>query len=1035
MRKWQRLSLLRRRVRIGKYRVALAGAVLLIMSITFARSAHALDPARFLTQYGHQAWLLQDGELRAPVYPMAQTPDGYLWIGTQAGVVRFDGVRFVPLDKLAGKSLDGFIGALWGASDGSLWIGTRKELARWQGNQLTVFTGYHPLNLVEDEGGTIWFFSASENKQVCAVEGTRVHCHGKDDGLDMPAECCGRMSTDGKGTFWIGTQKHVVRWRNGTRSETYAVDAVIKGGVIGDMITSPDPGAVWVGVIAPGPGLGLQRLANGKLEPFARPGFDGSSLAVQAMFRDREGTFWVGTVQSGIYRILPDRVDHFESKDGLSSDCIYSMFEDAAGSMWITTSKGLDRLRELRVSSFTTREGLAVDEVDSVLASRNGTIWMGTALSLEILEHGRVRSVGAAQGLPGSQVTAMFEDNQGRLWLGVDNKLSIYVEGKFKLIPGMDGNQFGWVVALTQDKQGDMWAAIRSDPRKTVRLRDDRVVEELVAPSFPVAQSLSPDPTDGIWIGRRDGDFARLRSGSLESFATGVGSSIKQIVATPGGEVFGASAKGLVLLKDGAVRVLGANNGLPCDAIYGFVEDDRKALWLQMDCGIVRVERAEVEQSSKDPGHTMHSEVLDVLDGVHAGFSPFGRPVRTPDGRLWFGNGVNLQMLDPSGTDGGGTALPIYVEQVVADHTFYPLSERLTLPALTRDVQIDYTALDLAVPQRLRFRYRLEGRDLDWTEAQQRRQAFFTNLPPGDYRFRVATSRGNGGWHEASNLQFAILPAFYQTAWFLALVTGAVVAALWRIYSWRLAQVKVQIQTRWEERITERERIARELHDTFLQGVQGLMLRFQSAMEQIPPSLPAREVIEKALDRADAVIAEGRDRVAQLRAIGDGAADLSAALQSTGEELSRDGRVGFQLTVEGDRRELAPVVGDEVLRIAGEAMTNAFRHAHATKIDVNVTYARSHLTVSVVDDGHGFEVGTGKEQPPGHWGLKGMQERAARIRSKLDISSASGAGTAVELTVPASIAFWDSPFIWRRFLGWWRAEHFNAEHVTERPTE
>jgi len=1015
MRKWQRLRPFQRRVR-----AVLAGVAVSILSITCVRSACALDPSRFLTQYGHRAWLLQDGDLHAPVYPMGQTPDGYLWVGTQRGVVRFDGMRFVPLDTLTDVSLDRFIVSLRGASDGSLWIGTRKELARWQHGRLTVFPGpLKPHNIVEDESGTIWFYdSEGQRKRMCAVEGARVQCRGKEDGFDMPAECCGSMSTDRQGTFWIGTQKHLVRWRNGARSEIFAADAVIKSGIIGDLLNVTDPsGAVWVGVIAPGPGLGLQRFQNGAFEPFSRRDFDGSTIAVQAMFEDREGTVWVGTVDRGIYRVLPDRVDHFDSKDGLSSDSIYSMFEDAAGSLWITTAKGLDRLHELRVASFTKREGLGVDEVDTVLAGRDGTVWMGTALSLDKLEQGRVRSIGASQGLPGSQVTAMLEDDRGRLWVGVDNKLTIYTDGAFKPVPASDGGPLGWVYALTQDTHGDVWAAVRSDPRKTLRLHDDRVVEERVAPSFPIAQSFSPDPLDGIWIGRRDGDLARLRSGALESFATGIGSSIKQIVATASGTVFAASDKGLVVLDEGVVRVLGARNGLPCDEVDGFVEDDRKALWLQMECGIVKVERTEVEQGSKDPGYRMRTEVLDVLDGVRAGFAPFGRPVRTPDGRLWFGNSVNLQTLDPSATNADAAPLPIYVEQVVADRTPHAFSERLTLPALTRDLQIDYTALDLAVPQRLRFRYRLEGRDQDWTDAQQRRQAFFTNLPPGDYRFRVAASRGNGVWHEApGSLQFAILPAFHQTGWFLALVAAAVVLALWRIYTWRLAQVKSQIRTRLEERVTERERIARELHDTFLQGVQGLMLRFQSAMEQIPPSQPAREVIEKALDHADVVIAEGRDRVTQLRTMRYATADLPIALQAMGEMLARDGRVGFQLTVEGERRDLDPVASDEILRIAGEAMANAFRHAQATQIDVGVTYARSQLVVSVVDDGCGFEVGAMEKRPSGHWGLTGMQERAARIRARLDVSSARGAGTAVALTVPATIAFRDRSSTWRRWL-------------------
>lgn len=1009
MNMWQHRPLSRRQISANKCRAALAAAALLVMTLS-ARSAHALDPSRLLTQYGHTAWLLQDGELPGPVYPIAQTRDGYLWIGTQAGVVRFDGVRFVPLEKLAGKSLaDPFVTSLRGAGDGSLWIATLKGLERWQSGELTLLYEAPSFNIDEDERGTIWFWGLDgERESLCAGEGFRVHCYDKQDGLVLPSHCNGSMITDRKGTFWISCSGEVVRWRSGAHSETFPVEAVAKGGVISNLFTVVDTsGALWVGVSAPGSGLGLQRLMNGTWERFVRPEIDGSTMSVQAIFRDREGAIWVGTIDRGVYRILPNRVDHFDSKDGLSSDSIYWMFEDAAGSMWITTSKGLDRLRELTVASFTTREGLSVDEVDSVYASRNGTVWVGTALTLDMLNHGRVRSMGAAQGLPGSQVTALLEDDQSRLWLGVDNTLAIYADGKFHQVPGKDGKPLGFVGALAQDKQGDVWAAVRSDPRKIVRLRNDRVVEELATPSSPVASSLSADPVDGIWIGGRDGNLARLRSSGIESFATGVNRPITQIIARTADEVYGTSKKGLVVLKHGAVHVLGAINGLPCDEVDGFVEDDRQAFWLQMACGIVKVERTELEHSLKDPRQVMRVKVLDVLDGVRSGFAPFGQPVRTPDGQLWFGNGANLQTLDPRRTGGTTEPLPIYVEQVVADHrTMHPVSARLTLPALTRDLQIDYTAIDLAVPQRLRFRYRLDGRDQDWTEAQQRRQAFFTNLPQGDYRFRVAVSRGNGVWHEMTDsLQFAILPAFYQTHWFRVLIGVLCIGILWWAYVLRVSIVTARERSRMRAITFERERIARDLHDTLLQGLASASLQLEVADRQIPTDANAKPLIQRVTQLLRQLVDESRGAVRHLRLQSSEEEDLERALTQIAIDLAAPRHVKHHLVVEGGRRPLRPLVREEIFRIAGEALANAFRHSDASTVETVLEYGRDYVRLLVRDDGKGIDpeiLSAGRE---GHFGLSGLRERASRIGALLNIRTGAGAGTEIDLRVPAAAAF------------------------------
>ena len=986
----------------------------------FAGTVRAVDANRLLSQYGHTGWRLQDGELPAPAYPMAQTSDGYLWIGTREGVVRYDGARFVPLDTLTASRLSNpFVLALLGARDGSLWIGTSAGLSRWKDGKLTDYPGVSGavFSLVQDDNGKVWLLTRDkEAKPLCEIADAGVICHGKQDGLDPIGNCCGRLITDGKGSFWLSTDTALVQWREHTASRSFPIEAKIKAGTPGILILAREPsGEIWAGLPMIGPGLGLQRLVGERWEPFQASALPGSSLAVQAMLRDRAGALWVGTIDHGIYRLAPGRVDHFEAKDGLTSDCIYAFFEDREGNMWVSTSAGLDRFRDFKVWSYTTREGLNVDEVDSVLAAHDGKIWAGTASSLDVLDHGQIHSLRAGKELPGTQVTALFEDRAQRIWVGIDEGLWIYADGKFTAVPDRDGKPLkGMVFALAQDGDGSIWAVRRGHP--VVRIHQDLSIDSLEPPAFPSARSVVADSGGGIWLGLRDGDIAQAGT-PVRRISTGVKASVRDIAVAKDGLVLGGTDKGLIAFKDGTLRVLSAKDGLPCDTVGGLADGEDGSLWLAMSCGLVEVRLADIEGALRDPARTVRANLIDMLDGVRPGNAPFQKALaRAPDGSLWLANGVTLQSFDPRAGRAAGAALPVHVEGLTADRQRYPLAGDLALPPLTRDVQFDYTATGLAVPQHIRFRYRLDGREKDWVDADQRRQAFYTDLPPGAYRFRVAASQDGERWQEATPLAFTVKPAFYQTNLFMLLVLAMLALALWMLFAWRFAHVKAQMRILFEERHAERERIARELHDTFLQAVQGLMLRFQSAMERIPPTEPARELMERALDHADEVIIEGRDRVTQLRALAHEEANLEEAIHRTGEELARDTATVFRLTVEGVRRSFDPVAGEEILRLAQEAIANAFTHAGAGRIDVSLSYGRKYLTLGVVDDGVGFDVETLTTHcPAGHWGLRGMHERAANLGARLMLSSRPGMGTALELTVPAARAFRPRSSLWRRW--------------------
>jgi signal transduction histidine kinase len=482
-------------------------------------------------------------------------------------------------------------------------------------------------------------------------------------------------------------------------------------------------------------------------------------------------------------------------------------------------------------------------------------------------------------------------------------------------------------------------------------------------------------------------------------------SRVDQVFISPDGSVLGATAFGLIGWRDANKQILTVRNGLPCNGISAIVADRENALWLYTKCGLIQIPGAELAKWWAQSDSTLQMRVFDTSDGVQVGFALFNVTARSTDGRLWFPNGVVLQMIDPGKSGGNPLAPPVHIEEIVADRKSYSAQPDLRLPSLTRDVEINYTALSFVAPQRVRFRYRLDGHDRNWQEAGSRRQAYYNNLSPGNYRFTVIACNNDGVWNESGEaLNFAIRPAFYQTLWFklLLLLTG--LGLIWLLHTLRLRQATSQVQARLAERLEERGRIARELHDTLIQSVDGLMLRLQTALDEPDPQ-QSHQMIEKALDSADEVMSEGRQRVQALRAEAALVTELSEALCSYGNELAEDRPISFSVALVGSPRSMDAFVRDEAYRIGREALGNAFQHSGAKKIEAEFNYDRTLLRVRVRDDGVGIGQQILNAGKPGHYGLLGMRERAQTIGGRLVIRSRPGAGTEVDLEIPAQVAY------------------------------
>jgi signal transduction histidine kinase/ligand-binding sensor domain-containing protein len=991
---------------------------LCLLSFLFAvSSVWAVDPNRHISQYRHTAWRVQDGIFSGTPNAITQTQDGYLWIGTTSGLLHFDGVRFVPATTADGQPLPEVrINALLSARDGSLWIATPVGLSQLKDGAWLNYSNA-PVGIskvIQDHEGTIWItrYKVTDGRgPLCRVAGKDLQCYGKPDGI--PVEYGVPVVEDSLGNLWIGSYL-LCRWRSGS-STTYFAEELkhLKGsdGVL-DLVAGSS-GSVWAALQAAGPGLGVRHFADGKWTSYVVPGFDSASVKAQSLFFDRNNALWIGTATQGLYRIHNGIVDHYRSVDGLSGDTVNGIYQDREGNLWVATDQGVDCFRDTPVVSFSLREGLSDESTNTVLARRDGTVWVGNGGDLDIILGSKVSATGKRHGLSGEEVEALFEDHTGRLWLGIDDKLMTYEQGRFFEVTQVDGSPlggpFGSCVAITEDTDHNIWVIIYALSRHLFRIENQKVREEIPLTGISRASWLAADQETGIWIGSESDVLGRYRGRHMETIALGRGEkSFTQegLLVDSRNSIWVATSNGLVRWKDGIWKTLDARNGLPCSSIIAAVRDKQDSLWLRTQCGILNIAESELENWWLRPESKVAVRIFNALDGAQPGKTA-AQPTSSmsSDGRLWFVNGSVLQMIDPGQLKVNPILPQVHVEQVVADRRSYLPREDLRLPPLTRDLEIDYTALSFVVPQRVRFRYKLEGHDAAWQEPGTRRQAFYADLRPGRYRFRVIACNNDGVWNQAGAiLDFSVAPAWYQTNWFRALCiisAGFIVCVVHRL---RVRQISTAISARFDERLAERTRMARELHDTFLQTIQGSKLVADDALDPSSDPIRMRRAMEQLSVWLERATQEGRAAMNSLRTATTQTNDLAEGLRRATEDGLIPSSMAVTFSVVGDAREMHPIVRDEIYRIGYEAIRNACTHSGASRLKVELRYADD-LALRVSDNGTGIDPAIADRGKDGHFGLQGMRERAARIGGNLTLGSSSNSGTEIRLVVPGRIIF------------------------------
>jgi ligand-binding sensor domain-containing protein/signal transduction histidine kinase len=991
---------------------ALAGILLV-----WCASACALDASLDISQYAHTSWTFRNGFLNGAVYAISQAPDGYLWLGTQTGVFRFDGVRAVPLPLRSGQALTNTeVGALLPARDGTLWMGTLDGLVSWKNGEITDYPTIGPQRvnaLLQDREGTVWVGTASSGSggRLCAIRSSSTQCYGDDGSLGASVES---LYEDPDGSLWVGTVKGLWRWKPGPPKQYFATPIVER-----QSLAQGDHGSGLVIAMD-----ALRQFSGTQVTEYPLPGLPWSLNAVRVL-RDRTGGLWIGSQTHGLVHSYEGSISTFTRSDGLSSDQIKVIFEDREGTLWVGTSAGLDRFHKLAVTSLSVEEGLSSPFANSVLAARDGSLWIGTASGLDRLRNGRVtayRKRDQAQ-LPDDDTESLFEDDRGRIWVSGYHGLAVLENGKFRAVSsGPNSGKFG----IAGDAEGGLWLSVwfsASEDDGLLHLVDGRIAERMPWKNLgggPGTGGLAADPDGGVWVGLRSGGISYFHQGQSRNVALSDGNNaaapkVLDLFRNPDGSFWIGTDRGLSRLANGRIATLTTANGLPCNQVHWIQADDASAYWLYTRCGLLRVARQELDRWIVDPQRTIPVTTFDAADGVRlvpalSGFRP--QVTKSADGRIWFVNYDTVSFFDPSHIAINPLAPPVHIEQLTADRVPYPATPAVQLPARVRDVSIAYTALSLVAPEKMRFRYKLEGQDPEWREVINSREAHYSNLAPGAYRFRVIASNNHGVWNEqGASLAFSILPAYWQTLWFRALCGAALLGVLVLLYWLRVRQLALAFNMKLDARVDERTRIARELHDTMLQNFQGVLLQLRAALRFLEKE-PARagEVLTSAIDQAAQSIRGGREAVQGLRASAQESNDLPGAIVRLGTELaaahSGTAAPSVQVEVEGTVCDLHPIIRDEVFRVAAEALHNVFQHSHATQVEVELWYDPREFRLRVRDDGQGIDpqiltVG-GRE---GHFGLRGMRERAKLAGGKLTVWSAPDSGTEVELLIPGSAAY------------------------------
>jgi ligand-binding sensor domain-containing protein/signal transduction histidine kinase len=977
-------------------RLAICIPILLLFLCFVGGFALALDSSRSLSEFNPQVWLTENGLPQNTVHSIVQAKDGYVWIATEEGLARFDGIRFTVFDKQNTPELkSNDIRVLLADRRGALWIGTTDGLVRLLNAKFTTFTTRDglPSNVIDslcEDGDGLWVATAtgvahfSDNVFTTSPE--------------LPREAVRALFVDREGALWIGSSAGLTRYRSGVVVK-YTTQDGLANNIVGSIVEDRD-GHIWVGTSD-----GLNESEGNRFVTYTtREGLPNNRII--SLSADPEGGLWIGTAL-GLSRYADNHFSSFHSGDGLANEIILAIFEDRESSLWIgTESSGLSLLRNRKFTTYTSKEGLGNDLVKSIFEDRQGRIWIGTnGGGLSLFKDGQFTSYTTADGLSSNVVLALFGDDAGNLWVGTPDGLNRFKDGKFKIFTSGDGLANDFVRSIYADHRGSLWIGTRGG---LTRIRGERFDVYTTANGLPndFVGTIYEDRQGNLWIGTLGG-LSEFKDEKFTTYTSRDGLTSDVVISlyedADGALWIGTSGGGLNRLKHGKFTAYTTRNGLPDDVVYSILEDRQNGLWLSSNKGICRIDKNELNAFANGSLSSISPVLYGSADGmITRECSGGGHPAawRGSDGKLWFSTIKGVAMIDPERIKLNDQAPPVAIEQIRVDEESISPAQTIELPPGKSRLEFYYTSPSFVAPEKVRFKYKLEGFESDWVDSGTRRIAYYTNLRPGRYRFRVIAANDDGVWNlTGATFELYLRPHFYQTYWFYALLVLGLAILGWQLYRFRLNQV----ESRFAAVLAERNRIAREIHDNLAQEMLGISVQLEVVARTMPASA---ELAKTHLDRVRILvrhgIAEARRYVWDLRSQALDKNDLPAALSDTARRLTAETGVQPKVEVSGTFRPLSQLIEGNLLRIGQEAINNAVRHAQARQILINLKFEARRVQLSVRDDGQGFDYQTPQNGDGKHFGLVGMRERAEQISGTLKINSRENEGTEVVVDVPIS---------------------------------
>jgi len=997
-----------------------AAFVAALVAYGWGLAAWASEPE--VRDFHHTAWTSENGV--GAVFDIQQAPNGYLWLMTSQGVFRYGGAGFQSVDEVTNGAVhNSELISFFLSSTGGVWLTTRSAgLLLWKDGKVTTFPdrrctpALQSDGFAEDRDGSLWI---QASVGLTHLRGSVCEQIGANYGY--PGGFPKAILLDRAGTLWVKMANGPLLFLPAGQSKFET--SPHGGGATADatFLHQARDGSIWLS-----DDNGLRRVDNNAgVPPVSNP------LSVRDKGNARFGDFTFAADDS-MWAVTNQGVRHFDHSEqwktsaatektsgenftpeqGLSSDAAWVVLVDREGSVWVGTNSGLDRLRRIALSMVTLPH--VQEHQFSIAVGDQGSIWTGNA-SLPLTH---VSANGSITTFPKTrQTNCVRRARDGTIWSAGEGDAHLWRSSTAGLVPVHYPNEeIDDVVAIAVDRNNDPWISTLN--RNVFRLVRGTWINqnEALGKKPGVLGTMTTDAEGNIWFGFSS---AVVRwDGNAFQKDTISGHTVSETTISVNGEhVWLAGLGGVQLYSHGQSHTVRWQNEEMPGRVYGVVETTNGDLWMNGSSGITHITRRELDKWLRDPKYVVSGERLDALDGLPGlSVERFPEPsvVESPEGKLWFATNKGVVSLDPAALDRSRNRIPppVMISSVISNGKAFAGSSHVGLPAHTGRLEIDYTALSLAIPERVLFRYKLEDVDTEWQNAGTRRQAFYTNLPPGRYRFHVIACNNDGVWNDVGAiLEFSIAPAWYQTTWFRALCVCAFLLLLWALYQLRLQQLERQFHVELDARVDERTRIARDLHDTLLQSFNALLLRFQSVSNVLPAHPEeAKHRVDDAIEQASSAITEGRDAVSKLRADVLSTGDFVESISTFGKELlsqsTSESPPEFRVQVEGTPKTLNPVVRDEAFRLAAEALRNAIRHADARHIEIEVRYDDKHLRLRIRDDGKGIsQTVLDHEYAPGHWGLRGMRERARLVGAKLEVWSQLNSGTEVELIIPAANAY------------------------------